>query len=369
MYLLNTDITVNWVLNVTSDTILLSDLDIKIEQPSGLSDYIPNAITAENYVQPTENSKGSVSYTFTASILGLWIITLTNGTEAINTIYSSSKLFISKNDIYTKKFAPMDNLYELYAWDITKAVYTGKFISVLTQAPNAWGITFNTDGSSVYVVDSTNSRIYQYDLSVNFDIFTAIYTGNSISVQAQDPTPSGITFNTDGSKIFITGWSDFVYEYNLSVNFDISTVTYSGVSVSIPDSSPSSLVFSTDGAKMYVLGSTNDEVYQYNLSINFDLSTASYTNELFSVIAQEGTPTGVFFSTDGSQMYITGLSSAVHQYTLSVNFDITTAVYTGNFFSVADQDIWPTELFFTEDGRFMYILGLENDLIYQYELT
>ena len=50
---------------------------------------------------------------------------------------------------------------------------------------------------------------------------------NFLSVSDEEALPRGITFNNDGSKMYIVGWDgDDVNEYNLSTNFDVSTASF-----------------------------------------------------------------------------------------------------------------------------------------------
>ena len=50
-------------------------------------------------------------------------------------------------------------------------------------------------------------------------------------------------------------------------------------------------------------GTTGDDIN--SLTTAFDVSTASF-NQLFSVAAQDGTPSGMTFNDDGTKMYVTG---------------------------------------------------------------
>jgi DNA-binding beta-propeller fold protein YncE len=51
---------------------------------------------------------------------------------------------------------------------------------------------------------------------------------DSFSVAAQDTFPTGLAFNTDGTKMFVVGnGNDKVYEYDLSTGFDVSSAVYS----------------------------------------------------------------------------------------------------------------------------------------------
>lgn len=106
MYLIGSEITVNWTLEPAEEPIPLSSLDIYVTEPNGLVQYTNAAIAAERYVAPTDTSFGMLSYLFYPDALGLWLVTLTDGTELENTIYYEYKLQIDTNDIYTRKFVP-----------------------------------------------------------------------------------------------------------------------------------------------------------------------------------------------------------------------------------------------------------------------
>jgi len=127
--------------------------------------------------------------------------------------------------------------------------------------------------------DSTNS-VYQYTLSTAFDLSTASYDSVSFSVSGQEAIPYGIAFNTDGTKMYIVGDNtNSVYQYSLSTGFDLSTASYDSVSFSVSgqESTPTGIAFNTDGTKMYMLGSINDSVYQYTTGELFQ-PTAQYTS-------------------------------------------------------------------------------------------
>ena len=79
----------------------------------------------------------------------------------------------------------------------------------------------------MFVVGSQNDRVYEYTLGTGFDLTTASYTDYEL-VSAQETSPSDVTFNTDGTKMFVLGWTGRdVNEYTLSTGFDLSsTVTF-----------------------------------------------------------------------------------------------------------------------------------------------
>jgi len=199
------------------------------------------------------------------------------------------------------------------------------------------------------------------------------YNSVSFSVAGQDTTPLGIAFNNDGSKMYILGYTnDSVYQYTLSTPFDLATASYDSVSFSVAaqDTNPYGIAFNSDGSKMYILGITSDSVYQYTLSTPFNLATASYDSVSFSVAGQDTAPFGIAFNNDGSKMYIVGnTNDTVFQYTLSTPFDLSTASYDNVSLSVAAQDTTPLGIAFNNDGSKMYILGNANDSVFQYTLS
>lgn len=198
-----------------------------------------------------------------------------------------------------------------------------------------------------------------------------LYSGNSFSVAGQESNPSGLFFSPDGTKMYVNGTTgDDVNEYTLSTAWNITTATFVTIfSTAAQDSAPADLFFKPDGLTMFVLGSTNDTVYQYTLSTAWSVATASYASKSFSITSQEGTPTGLWFKSDGTTMYVVGIANdTVYQYTLDTAWDISTASYANISFSVTAQDSAPNQVNLSADGTKMWILGATGDDIWEYTL-
>jgi hypothetical protein len=250
-------------------------------------------------------------------------------------------------------------------YQLGSAAYDSKSFSVSSQESSPSGITFNTNGTKMFIVGYGGDEVNEYDLTTSFDVSTSTYS-QTFSVSAQATEPTGIAFNSDGTKMFILDISGLdVNEYVLTTGFDISTASYSqNFSVSAQEANPQGISFNTDGTKMFVVGVTGDDVNEYTLTTGFDVSTASYSQN-FSVATQETSPTDVQFNADGTKMYIIGVvGDDVNEYTLTTGFDVSTASYTQNF-SVASQETAPYGLAFSADGTKMFMVG-SGSTVYQY---
>lgn len=252
------------------------------------------------------------------------------------------------------------------AWDIVFAVYSTDSFSLSSQDSSPQGLTFDTDGTKMYTAGITNDNVYEYDLTSPWDITTATYN-QSFSVAAQDGTPTDIAFKTDGTKMFVSGaGNDDIYEYTLSTAWDISTATYvQSFDVSSEETVVLGLYFKPDGTKFYITGSSSDSVHEYDLSSAWDISTASF-NQSYSVVGQDGAPQDVYFRPNGVRMYVVGdVNDTIYQYNLSTPWDISTATVDDTL-NINAQTNQPRDIAFNDTGTVMVILG--GTTLYSYNL-
>ena len=255
-------------------------------------------------------------------------------------------------------------------YSLASASYDSVSFSIGSEEAVPYKIRFNNDGTKLYVLGVVGDDVNQYTLSTAFDISTASYDSVSFSVASQETDPYGLAFNNDGTKMYITGnTSDSIFEYTLSTGFDLSTASYNSVSLSVTsqDTIPTGIAFNSTGSKLYMIGQISDQIHQYSLSTDFDLSTASYDSVSFSIASEETSPMDISFNSDGTKMYMVGASSdTVFQYSLSTAFDISTASYDSISFSVNPQESNPRAVVFNNDGTKMYIIGSTTDAVHQY---
>jgi sugar lactone lactonase YvrE len=109
-------------------------------------------------------------------------------------------------------------------------------------------------------------------------------------------------------------------------------------------------------------------VFQYTLSTAWDISTASYASNSFSVASQDIVPNGLFFKSDGTKMYVAGNGNDnIYQYTLSTAYDVSTASYDSVSIDISGQTSGPTGLVFHPDGGYFYLTGVGS--VFKYSLS
>jgi hypothetical protein len=212
------------------------------------------------------------------------------------------------------------------AFDISTASYSSIYFSVAAQETIPRGLAFSVDGGKMFVLGTTADQVFEYTLSSAFNVSTASFV-DAFSVAAQETDPQGIAFSTDGAKMFITGHTgQDVNEYALSTVFDVSTASYTqNFSISSQETQPTGIAFNSVGTKMFIIGVTGQDVNEYTLSTGFNVSTASFSGITFSVATQETSPQAVVFNTTGTNFYVLGASGDdINQYAVSQTTFVTT---------------------------------------------
>jgi len=255
--------------------------------------------------------------------------------------------------------------------DISLLTYDNVTFSVASQDTAPRDITFNDDGTKMYIAGAANDNIYQYSLTTAYDISTASYDSVSFSQLSQESSVQDVEFKPDGTKMYIIGGgTDTVFQYSLSTAWDLSTASYDSVSFSTNsvDTLPTGMVFKPDGTKMYLTGQASDNVYSYTMSTAWDVSTLSYDSVFLYVGGEETSPTDLHFSSDGIKLYVLGNGTdVIHSYTLSTAWDISTATSDSSSFSVDAQEGAMQGMFFTPEK--VITVGSGIDQVYSYSLS
>jgi DNA-binding beta-propeller fold protein YncE len=228
-------------------------------------------------------------------------------------------------------------------------------------------IAFSTDGTKFYLSGNSPRYIYQYNLTTAWDISTASYSNNYYDYQTNSGGANDISmlaFKADGTKMYAGSYGDdTIYEHDLSTAWDISTVTYNSVSksISFASSLPMGLSFKPDGTAAFSMDMTNNLVIKYNLSTAWDISSISGSNSFNSGYGSGSSAREVELSNDGTKMYILFDGSSletIKEYALSTAWDITTASITSNeWVYSSDVSTNVPSFVFKDDGTKIYIMN------------
>lgn len=252
-------------------------------------------------------------------------------------------------------------------WDVSTATYDNVSFSIAAEDTLALGLFFKPDGTKMYIVGNSSDAVHQYTLSTAWDVSTAVYDNVSF------PTTTGnheLFFKPDGTRMYVVEAPN-LHQYDLSTPWDLSTAVYNNINLDVTaqDTAATGVFFKPDGLKMYMAGSLSDAVHQYTLSTAWDISTAIYDNVSFNILSQGGGSEGIFFKPDGKQLFMLDSSSnAVHQYTLTTAWNLSTASYDNISKDISGQDFFSTAVQFKPDGTKMYMLGRSNGRVFQYTL-
>jgi uncharacterized protein YhjY with autotransporter beta-barrel domain len=243
------------------------------------------------------------------------------------------------------------------------------------------GVTFNSDGTKMYVIGSSANRVIQYTLSTPFDISEATLLAGSICTEgfAGDSDGLKVIFNSDGTKFFLV--DDITQDVDiltLTTAYDISTCNNTG-SKDFGTTNLRDLKFSNDGKKVFLYdqAGNNHKIKQYTLSSAFDISnptlvttyTGTDSQTLKVQVGNKNKTNGLAFSSDGSKMFVTS-DTKITEFTLSNPFDLSNVTYEGRE-NISAQVAKISGIAFNNDGSKMFIVdwGTSTSDIHEYNLT
>jgi len=198
------------------------------------------------------------------------------------------------------------------AWDLSTAAYDNVSFSVAAQDTAPRDVFFKPDGTKMFVLDGSDF-VYQYSLTTPWDLSTSTYDSVSFNTLNSDANfgvvPQGFYFKDDGSEMFVVeSQQDRVYQYDLTAAWDLSTAVYANVFMDIGDTlginmTPIDIFFGLSGQKLYITGSLQDRVFQVSTSVTSS-TTFPESAERPSVTVKAGEKTALdVITTDGGVSY------------------------------------------------------------------
>ena len=224
---------------------------------------------------------------------------------------------------------------------------------------NPRALHVESDYSHFYTVDNNNSIIEKYEMQNSGDISSANSIDSFSSSEFNDV--SGVSLNTSGNKMYVVDrGSASIYEFTLSNAFDISSATLEN-EISAESGDPWGIDVVDGGNRIVVGDRSSNNVDSYTLASSYDLSTASV--EFSLSISELGDLRGVSMSDNGNYLYVMNNNGNIIMYDVDTSFDLNTASFEVSYGYNNGVAIWVGE-------DILYANNTEgNDSINQFALS
>lgn len=271
---------------------------------------------------------------------------LSNGTTyyykavATSTLYGTSGLSNEVSDTPAASVA--------WTFSGTETFDTGQTFD--TSSENTQGfnvIELSHDGLHAYTGDPVGNvpTVYQYDLTVAWDLTTMSYASKSLGIDVDPGTgfsnfSGGIVFKPDGTNIYVNAGDDEVenkiVQYSLSTAWDVSTGSFvnryntPNLGGAFP-AGTNGLYIDPTGTYVYMAVGGN-QIRRATMSTPWALSSISSfatTTNTYTVSGVGSYIADVSLDPTGTKIFISDHSGNFYEDQLSVAWDLTTASSTG----------------------------------------
>lgn len=120
-------------------------------------------------------------------------------------------------------------LFSRSGWATLSAGDTGTTLDPTVNSGSITDTAFSEDGLTMYAATSSPAAVYEYSLTVAYDVSTATQTSSyTLSDGNMEANIESITFNDNGTVMYLIthGSPNKILFYNMTSEFDLSTATY-----------------------------------------------------------------------------------------------------------------------------------------------
>jgi hypothetical protein len=171
-------------------------------------------------------------------------------------------------------------------YDVSTCTYNSELdISAKDTVPTdmAWSQT----GHRLFISGTAGDSVDEWACSTVFDVSTCTY-GSELDISAKETDASGIAFGNNGKYLYTVGFNgDTVDEWRCTGDYDVSTCAfYAELSVAAAETDATDISFNPDGTRMYITGDAGNDVTEYDLGCAWDLDGCTVKSHFSS--ADEG---------------------------------------------------------------------------------
>lgn len=176
-----------------------------------------------------------------------------------------------------------------------------RFDQILSIGSSTTDLHFSPDGLKFYVCNAGDD-VLEYTMTVRWDLSTASLT-HTLDVSAKETELYGLFFKSDGTKMYTAGDAgNSIDEYDLSVAWDLSTAIYLQ-EFAIGERGVRGLWMREDGKMVFISNSVSNRIDELFLSTAWDITTAVFGGPFAHTNLN-----GIAFSRDGVYGFIAGPS-------------------------------------------------------------
>ncbi len=274
-----------------------------------------------------------------------------------------------------------------------KDIFVGDSTILTSGELNPREVYVTPSGDYLFLIGAGADRIQRLDMTTPFDIETGSASASQ-SIRTSDLSTiagtafgsegnlRGVFFRRDGLKFYIIGTSlDTVACFNLSTAWDLSsTITYdskrsllysSNISGGSFTPAANQVFFKPDGSRFYIADSTVDGILEFSIPSGeeWSLTNASQVGNTTSLGALSSNllnPSSIYIDPTGVKVFIhTFTTDRLYELVMTTPWDLSTLALTNRDIDT-DLTSNPAGVTFSEDSRFMYVVGSGADRILRY---
>lgn len=263
------------------------------------------------------------------------------------------------------------------AWDVSTATHTAFQDISGAAASNSTTIHLTISGSYLFCNNNSVDVIIRVQLNTPGLIASNGWAYPLDTTLLDDSTGEYIgdlCWAADGLSFYVLDYDNsYVYQFNCTTAWDTSTASeYDDLYIGGTAAYPCWAMWVTHDEKhLYVISQSDDTIYQFDFGTPGDLTTCSYASKSKSITAVETSPTSLYMTEDGLDIYFCGIGAdAVQKWSLTTAYDISTAATASQTTgSLSATHPAMSCIHFHPSGRLLWIGDSTNKDLYEYRMT
>ena len=236
-------------------------------------------------------------------------------------------------------------------------------------------VSWKLDGTKFMVLNaSAADEILEFTALVPHSTIGATQTGQ-LSINPPESNPRGMYWHCNGTKFWFIGTgADTIFEYHLTIPWDLSTAFDPNISATPTGTGGSlrDLVFVNKGLTILMSERNNDELLEFELTVPYDLSTFNVLAvNTVPVVTTTPNPESMVVHPNGSLLYvISETNGTVDMYRLHNRDSLSQVSFVDSLDLMDIMANTPQGLFIREhDGKLLYVVDTTNDEIFTLNMS